>query len=40
MKMAPALERMVPTRDELVDAGFLVALTAVALMGFHAAYGG
>ena len=38
--MAPALERMVPTRDELVDAGFLVALTAVALMGFHAAYGG
>jgi transglutaminase-like putative cysteine protease len=32
--------RLRPSRDELVDAAFLFALTIAALAGFHSAYGG
>ena len=34
------MSRFIPDRDDLVDAGFLVALGVLALLGFSTAYGG
>jgi transglutaminase-like putative cysteine protease len=34
------LRALRPTRNELVDGGFVIALTTVGLAGFHSAYGG